>query len=145
MGKTKILVSACLLGEPCRYDGRSVPCPDALLLPGKYELFKFCPEQEGGLPTPRIPSERVLDKVINKIGEDVTENYKRGAEKALELCLSNDIKLAVMKEKSPSCGSTLIYDGSFSKNLIPGVGVTTELLRKYGITVIGEDEIKKLL
>ena len=143
--KEKILVSACLLGRLCRYDGRQVPCKEVIQLKDRYDFVEVCPEVMGGLPTPRIPSERVNDKVINKAGIDVSVNYKKGAEIALELCKKHGIKIALLKEKSPSCGSRGIYDGSFGGVLIPGEGVTAELLRKNGIKVYGESEVDKLL
>ena len=136
--KEKILVSACLLGLPCRYDGREKPSKEVINLKEKYELVPFCPEIYGGLETPRTPSERVGDKVLMKNGRDVTENYRRGAEGALYLCKTLDIKKAVLKERSPSCGNGKIYDGSFSGRLKDGDGVTAELLKKNGIEVIGE-------
>ena len=143
--KTKILVSACLLGTPCRYDGRNVPVESVIALENDYELIPICPEVCGGLSTPRVPSERINDRVINKDGCDVTANYEKGARVTLDLCKKHGIKVAVLKEKSPSCGSEFIYDGSFSGKLISGEGVTAEFLRKNGITVLGEGKIKKLL
>lgn len=140
--KEKVLVSACLLGVCCRYDGRSVPCEEVISLSEKYELIPFCPEIYGGLPTPRIPSERVGDRVVMKDGTDVTENYARGAAEALRLARLLGAKLAVLKEKSPSCGSALIYDGSFTGSLKEGEGVTAELLRREGIRVISELDCK---
>ena len=138
--KEKILVSACLFGLSCRYDGKEKPDERVIALKEKYELVPFCPEIYGGLETPRIPSERVDDKVIMKNGRDVTENYKRGAEGALYLCKTMGIKKAVLKERSPSCGNGKIYDGSFSGTLKDGDGVTAELLKKNGIEVLGESE-----
>ncbi len=143
--KKKLIISACLLGEPCRYDGRSVPAVDVGALSEKYELIPVCPEVMGGLPTPRVPSERIGGKVINKIGIDVTENYNKGAAEALRLAKEGGAELALLKEKSPSCGKGRIYDGSFSGTLIPGDGVTVELLTNEGIRVLGESEIEKLL
>ena len=139
--KEKILVSACLFGLSCRYDGKEKPDERVIALKEKYELVPFCPEIYGGLETPRIPSERVDDKVIMKNGRDVTENYKRGAEGALYLCKTMGIKKAILKERSPSCGSGKIYDGSFSGTLKDGDGVTAELLKKNGIEVFGESEV----
>ena len=136
--RERILVSACLLGLPCRYDGRSMPCDKVLSLAEKYELVPVCPEIYGGLPTPRGPSERVGERVVMKDGTDVTENYARGAEASLELCKIFNIKTAILKEKSPSCGCGAIYDGSFSGRLTEGNGVTSELLASHGIRVIGE-------
>ena len=140
--KEKVLVSACLLGVCCRYDGRSVPCEEVIALSDKYELIPFCPEIYGGLPTPRTPSERVGDRVVMKDGVDVTENYNRGAAEALRLARLLGAKLAILKEKSPSCGSAFVYDGSFTGTLREGEGVTAELLRKEGIRVISELDVK---
>ena len=139
-----ILISACLLGCPTRYDGRSIPCENAIALTGEYNLIPVCPEIYGGLPTPRTPSERVGDRVIMRDGTDVTENYKRGAESALAFCKMMDIDLAIHKEKSHSCGVGRIYDGTFSGTLTDGFGVTAELLMREGIKVIGESDIDKL-
>ncbi len=140
----KILVSACLLGLATRYDGKSVPCDAVIELSDKYTLIPFCPEIYGGLPTPRTPSERVGERVMMRDGRDVTDNYKRGAEAAIELCRTLGIRRAVLKSKSPSCGRGLIYDGSFSGNLISGDGVAAELLSSHGIEVYGEGELSLL-
>ena len=140
-----ILVSACLLGIGCRYDGKHKANPEVLKLSGKYNLIPVCPEIYGGLPTPRTPSERIGDKVLMRDGRDVTENYKRGAEEALRLCRTFNIKVAVLKERSPSCGKGTIYDGSFSGILTERDGVTAELLISEGIKVLGESEINILL
>ena len=137
----KILVSACLLGLPTRYDGKSVPYEGVIRLKDKYTLIPFCPEIYGGLPTPRTPSECVGELVIMKDGRDVTENYKKGAEGALEICRLFGIRRAVLKSKSPSCGKGIIYDGSFSRQLRNGDGVTAELLQRNGIEVFTEDEL----
>lgn len=142
--KENLLVSACLLGICCRYDGRSVPCDKVKLLSEKYNLIPICPEIYGGLSTPRIPSERVADKVIMRDGCDVTENYERGARASYEIAVINGCKRAILKEKSPSCGKNKIYDGSFSGTLIDGVGVTAEYLLSKGIEVFGESEIDNL-
>lgn len=137
-----ILVSACLLGLPCRYDGRSMPSREVIDLLGKYNLIPVCPEIYGGLSTPRVPSERVGDKVMMKDGTDVTDNYRRGAECALALSEIYNINLAILKAKSPSCGCGRIYDGTFSGTLTDGLGVTAELLIENGIRVITEDELE---
>ena len=141
----KILISACLIGDNVKYNGGNnlTPKLDALL--EKYELIPFCPEVEGGLSTPRSPAERVGDSVINQDGEDVTDAYMKGAELAFNICLYLKIKKVILKEKSPSCGSKIIYDGSFSHKEIPGMGVTAEYLKKKGIEVYNEDEIDSLL
>ena len=141
----KILISACLVGDKVKYDGHSNYNEKIKLLLEKYELVPFCPEVEGGLPTPRKPSERVKDRVKMQDGKDITKNFLTGADLALNICLYLGIKIAILKENSPSCGSKKIYDGTFSKKLIPGEGVTTELLRRKGIKVISEEEIDELL
>lgn len=141
----KILISACLVGDKVKYDGRSNYNEKIKLLLEKYELVPFCPEVEGGLPTPRKPSERVKDRVKMENGKDVTKYYEKGAELALNICLYLGIKIAILKENSPSCGTHKIYDGSFSHKLIDGQGYTTELLKRKGIKVLSEDEIDTLL
>lgn len=140
----KLLVSACLLGTPCRYDGKSKADARVLALGEKYELIPVCPEQLGGLPTPRTPSERRGEHVFMRDGRDVTENYRRGAEAALSLYLSHGCIAAVLKERSPSCGNGRIYDGTFSQTLTSGDGVTAELFRTHGLRVYGESEVEAL-
>lgn len=137
----KILVSKCLLGYDCRYAGDNCRNEKALSLQEDNELIPVCPEQLGGLSTPRPPAERVGDRVIAKTGKDVTKEYTLGAETALNIAKKNGVTLAVFKAKSPSCGCGLIYDGTFTGNKIPGDGVTTELFRKNGITVITEEQL----
>lgn len=139
--KKRILVSACLLGVPCRYDGASKPVEAICALQGEYDLIPVCPEVLGGLPTPRTPSEIVGERVMMRDGRDVTENYRRGAAEALRIARKNDCTLAILKEKSPSCGSGKIYDGSFTRTLVDGDGITAALLKANGIPVIGESEI----
>ena len=138
--KEPLLISACLLGTPCRYDGKSKPLPAGQLeiLRERYELYPVCPESDGGLPTPRIPSERRGGRVVNRAGEDVSAQYARGAALALKQCREHDCRKALLKERSPSCGCGAIYDGSFTATLIPGDGVTAELLKAEGIEVLGE-------
>lgn len=140
-----ILVSACLLGIGCRYDGKHKANHEVIRLAEKYNLIPVCPEIYGGLPTPRIPSERIGDKVMMKDGRDVTDNYKRGALEALELCRIYNIRTAILKERSPSCGKGEIYDGTFTGALTERDGVTAELLCANGIRVLGETEINILL
>ena len=137
----KILVSKCLLGENCRYKGDSNFCEKVAALGEKFELIPVCPEQDGGLPTPRDPSERIGERVMTCNGKDVTAEYMKGAEIALKLALDNEAKMAVLKARSPSCGSGIIYDGTFTGVRIAGDGVTAELLKKHGIRVITEEEI----
>ena len=140
----KLLVSACLLGAPCRYDGKSKPLAGIERLRETYELVPVCPEQEGGLPTPRTPSERRGEAVVMQDGTDVTAQYRRGAETALALCRREGCAAALLKERSPSCGSGAIYDGSFTHTLISGDGVTAELLRQNGVRIYGESELDLL-
>lgn len=137
--KEKILVSACLAGYPCRFDGKTKGIKEIEKLVKEGIAIPFCPEVEGGLPTPRTPSEIIDDKVINKDGLDVTNEYMTGANKALEFCKQNNITKAILKAKSPSCGVGTVYDGSFSGQLIEGDGITTRLLKDNGIEVIDEN------
>ena len=139
-----ILVSACLLGCPCRYDGKSKPNDAVLALIEQHTLIPICPEQMGGLATPRVPAERRSDGIFTEIGGDVTAQYRRGAEEALRLAKLYGCTHAILKERSPSCGSGQIYDGSFSRTLMDGDGVTAQLLKENGITVLGESEVEGL-
>ena len=139
--KKNILVSACLLGTACRYDGKSKPCERVIALSNTYNLIPICPEVMGGLPTPRVPSEICGDRVMMKDGRNVTENYNRGAKQALEIARENECTVAILKEKSPSCGSGLIHNGLFDGGLVTGDGITARLLKKEGIRVLGESEI----
>ena len=141
----KILISACLVGENCKYDGGNNLNPKIEALLEKYDLIPFCPEEQGGLDTPRNPSEIKGDSVFMDNGKDVTENFLKGAKKALMLALFLKIKIAILKERSPSCGTHQVHDGSFSNKLIDGMGVTARLLKENGIQVYSEDEIDKLL
>ena len=141
----RILISGCLLGVCCRYDGASKPHPLAQELAKKHELIPVCPEQLGGLATPRPPAERQGERIIAKTGLDVTEQYRRGAEETLKLCRLLNCDAAVLKERSPSCGSGEIYDGTFTGTLTNGDGVTAELLRANGILVWGESSIEDLM
>lgn len=141
----KILISACLLGVQCRYDGASKPHPLAAELAKHHTLVPVCPEQLGGLATPRSPAERQGDRVCARNGNDVTAQYRRGAEEALRLCRLLGCQAAVLKEKSPSCGQGQIYDGTFTGTLTEGDGVTAALLRANGIPVYGESRIGELL
>ena len=139
-----ILISACLLGVACRYDGLSKPLDGEIIekLRKHYHLIPVCPEVMGGLPTPRVPAEISSDgQVFRQDGINVTENYIRGAKEALRLAEMFQCDTALLKEKSPSCGSGKIYDGSFTKTLTSGNGIAAELLQKNGIRIVGESEI----
>lgn len=132
----KILVSACLLGLNCKYDGGNNYSEEIDEFLKDYDVIPICPEIMGGLPTPRVPSEVLGDKVITKEGKDVTLQFKKGAEEVLFLAKKYNIKKALLKSKSPSCGNGQIYDGSFSHTLVDGDGVTAKLLKENGIEVI---------
>ena len=136
-----VLISACLLGLATRYDGK-VGKVDLSYLKERYNLIPICPEIYGGLPTPRLPSERRGERVYMKDGKDVTENYRRGALAAYELSLKFGCKMAILKARSPSCSHGKIYDGSFEGRLIDGDGVTAEYLISKGIKVITEEDIE---
>ena len=140
-----LLISACLLGCACRYDGKSKPHPLAVELAWRGLAVPVCPEQLGGLPTPRKPSERQGGRVVMADGRDVTAEYRRGAEEALHLARLYGCTAAVLKERSPSCGKGQIYDGTFTGTLTASDGVTAELLTAGGIKVYGESELEKLL
>ena len=137
----RLLVSACLLGVCCRYDGASRPDENILALRGEHTLIPVCPEQLGGLPTPRCPCERRGGKVVSREGDDRTAAYERGAQEALKLCRLFGCEAAVLKARSPSCGSGRIYDGTFSGTLTDSDGVTAELLRREGIPVYTEEDL----
>lgn len=144
---SKILVSACLLGEPVRYDGRAQPLQDALLAQWRREgrVIPCCPELAGGLPVPRAPAERQADgRIVTRGGQDVSAAFARGAACALALCRQHGIRLALLKARSPSCGNREIYDGHFRGQRIAGVGVTAALLRQQGIDVYSELELAAL-
>ena len=134
----KIAVSSCLLGINCKYNGKSNYNEDIIKLKEKYEIIPICPEVLGGLPTPRIPSEIINNKVINQEGTDVTLEYVTGANKALQILKENNIKIAILKAKSPSCGKGEIYDGSFSHTIIVGNVITAKLFLENDILVLNE-------
>ncbi|MCD8099955.1 MAG: DUF523 domain-containing protein [Oscillospiraceae bacterium] len=142
-----VLISACLLGCACRYDGASKPLDGGVLdaLRERFTLIPVCPESYGGLPCPRAPSERRGGAVVSSEGGDVTAQFAKGAREALRIARLTDAKLALLKERSPSCGHGEIYDGTFSGTLVGGSGVTAELLAQNGIEVIGESKITELL
>ena len=143
--KEPLLISACLLGENCKYNGGSNLHPLAEALQEKYDLIPVCPETWGGLTAPRAPAERVGSRVLSRDGEDWTAAFAEGARLTLEAARRHGCRKALLKERSPSCGSGLIYDGSFSGRLIPGDGVAAALLRGEGLTLYGESKIALLL
>ena len=132
----KILVSACLLGLPCRYDGRSLPNETVLALGKHHTLVPFCPEIYGGLATPREPAEIRGERVVTRAGSDVTDAYRAGANEALRTAQLLGCTCAVLQDRSPSCGSGMIYDGAFTGTLTTGDGLTARLLRQNGIRVL---------
>lgn len=139
-----ILVSACLLGVSCRYDGKSKPNENVIALKDRYNIIPVCPEIMGGLPTPRKASEIQGFQVVMGDGKNVTKEYQKGAEEVLRLCRLFGCKRAVLKEKSPSCGCGKVYDGTFSGKLIDGNGITAKLLMENGVEVFGETGIMNL-
>ncbi len=140
-----ILISACLTGVKCRYDGKDKNSIDLSVLGKKHNLFPVCPEVDGGLNVPRPPAEIINGKVINTEGTDVTAAYHRGAQLALKTALDNNCTAAILKARSPSCGKGEVYDGTFSKTLIPGDGILAALLIEHGIKVYTENEIAALI
>lgn len=141
----KLLVSACLLGVPCRYDGQSKMHDGVCALLEKYTLIPFCPEIYGGLATPRPAAERQGERVVTCDGDDVTAQYRKGAEEALRLCRLYGCEAALLKERSPSCGHGVIHNGLFDGGLTEGDGITAALLLQNGIPVYGENEWESLL
>ena len=140
-----LLISSCLVGNNTKYNGKNNYLPLIEKLKDKYNLIVICPEVMGGLSIPRDPSEIKGDKVISNKGNDVTKEYNLGAKIVLELAKKYNCKKALLMEKSPSCGVRKIYDGTFSKNLIDGMGITTKLLYENKIEVYSKDEIDLLL
>lgn len=143
--KEKLLISACLLGRNCKYSGGNNYLPGVEALRDRYQLVPVCPECMGGLPIPHEPSERVGDKVLSRSGADVTAPFQRGAELALRRAQQTGARLALLKERSPSCGYGAIYDGTFTGTVVPGSGVAAELLAKNGVTIYGESRMVELL
>jgi|LGOV01.1.fsa_nt_gb uncharacterized protein YbbK (DUF523 family) len=143
----KILISSCLFGHNVKYDGKNNDITTNSFIQKLIEndlLICVCPEVEGGLETPRVPVEIINSKAINQNGEDKTAYFDKGAKIALELCQKHDIQYAILKFRSPSCGSNQIYDGTFSHTLISGDGICTKLLKKNGVKVFSEKELDKL-
>jgi uncharacterized protein YbbK (DUF523 family) len=141
----KILVSACLLGEPVRYNGGPATSEDPLLLRWLKEgrLVSFCPEMAGGLGTPRPRAERQALRVVTEAGADVTVAFTRGAELARDVARQHRIRVAILKDGSPSCGSTYIHDGTFAGRRVAGAGVTTECLRRAGVRVFSDQQLRE--
>lgn len=138
-----VLVSACLLGEPCRYDGKAQPCDAVIEMAETRELVPVCPEAAGGLPAPRAPSEIQPDgRVVDAEGIDRTAAFEAGARETLRIAIAHGCKQAILKENSPSCGVRAIYDGTFSGKLVPGKGKTAALLEEADIGVHSDQELR---
>nr|VFJ89644.1 MAG: Uncharacterized conserved protein YbbK, DUF523 family [Candidatus Kentron sp. H]VFJ96690.1 MAG: Uncharacterized conserved protein YbbK, DUF523 family [Candidatus Kentron sp. H]VFJ97621.1 MAG: Uncharacterized conserved protein YbbK, DUF523 family [Candidatus Kentron sp. H] len=134
------IISACLAGIKCRYDGEAAPCRKVIELVEQGEAIPVCPEQLGGLPTPRAPAEKRDDGVFTKEGKDVTYQFETGAKEALKIAKLAGCGQAILKARSPSCGSGAIYDGTFSGRVIEGDGVFAGMAKENGIEVVTEDE-----
>ena len=143
--KRKLLISACLMGIGCRYDGKSIKKVDVERISEKYDLIPVCPEIYGGLPTPRPRSERIGNQVFFKDGTEVTENFERGAEHVIAIAKATGARRALLKQRSPSCGKGEIFDGSFTGRVTVGLGVAAEFMMMRGIHVYTEHEIDMLL
>jgi len=144
----KILISRCFLGENVRYNSEIIPLKHKLLTLWQQQnrFVAICPEVFGGLSVPREPAEQQSnERIVTILGEDVSEQFHLGAKQALTLCQQHNIRFALLKESSPSCGSTFIYDGSFSNKKIAGQGVTSKILRQEGITVFSENNLEELV
>jgi uncharacterized protein YbbK (DUF523 family) len=145
MGRRRvIMVSACLLGLPTRYDGKSKPFDHVIRLAEKYTLVPFCPEQLGGLPTPRPRSEINGNRVINEMGEDVTKNFLRGAKISVKIAEIVKPLVIILKSKSPSCGLRKVHDGSFTGRLVEGIGIAAEALKDAGYRLLTEEDLKDI-
>lgn len=141
----KVLISACLIGDKVRYDGRDNTIEHIEQLMKHFELIPFCPEVEGGLSVPRLKSEIRNGRIFNEERKEVTKYFLSGANKALNICKYMNIELAILKEDSPSCGVKSVYDGTFSRRKIPGQGITAALLKRNGVEVISELDVPDLL
>ena len=139
-----IVVSACLAGVACRYDGTAFSCPPLAAMVESGQAIAVCPEVLGGLPIPRPPSEMRDGRIVTAAGQDVTEAYRAGGLAAMDIAMQNRCELAILKSRSPSCGVGLIYDGSFSGRLVAGDGVFADYLRQAGIPAYTETDCEFL-
>ena len=139
----KIVVSACLLGENCKYNGGNNRSEAVLRYVRGREVIAVCPEMLGGLPAPRDPAEIVSGEVQNARGESLDTPFRAGARRALAQIDGEDIELAILQPRSPSCGSRQIYDGTFSRRLIPGQGVFAQLLAERGIRIVEPEDLER--
>ena len=141
----RLLVSACLMGAGCRYDGKSNRLLQLDRLMELHTCVPVCPEQLGGLSTPRIPAEKRGNRVIDREGRDVTAAFLRGAKETVRLAKLCGCQAALLKERSPSCGCGRIYDGTFTGTLVQGDGIAAGLLKEMGLTIYGESQVEELL
>ena len=141
----KIMVSACLLGEKCKYNGGNNRNPGLLHLLSGHKVIPVCPEVLGGLPTPRVPAEIVNGTVINREGVSVDDAFRRGAKKALEMARQEKPDLIILQSRSPSCGVKEIYDGTFSGKLVPGHGIFAEMALQAGFRVINAEDAAEII
>lgn len=141
----KVGVSACLVGKNTKYDGGNNYNKYVLEYLKDKEVVLLCPEVFGGLPTPRIPSEQINDKVINSNNEDVTKQFVDGANEALKRLQQQNVNVVILKERSPSCGYKKIYDGTFSKTIIDGNGVFAKLAIENGFIIYTESDIENII
>lgn len=140
-----IIVSGCLLGINCKYNGKNNRTPDVIKLGEKYNLIPVCPEQLGGAPTPRLCHEIFEGRVINSKGADCTHVFEKGAQEVLKIAKENNVEVAVLKANSPSCGYGFVYDGTFSGRLTRGNGMCAQTLEKNGIKILNEKNFKNIL
>ena len=142
----KVLISACLLGDNVKYSGGNNLTQELVTMLEKYnvKIVKICPECFAGLPIPRVPSEIREDKVFSKDGRDITEEFLSGAEKTYQIAKRKQVDFAILKERSPSCGSSFIYDGSFSGKVIEGQGLTAKKLSKENIIIFSEENLEEI-
>ena len=142
-----VLISACLLGVDCKYNGSNNKLDDEIIhsLKEKYNLIPVCPEIMGGMPTPRNPVEMSDGKVFDYDGEEFTKEFEKGSEEVVKLAKLYDATIAILKENSPSCGTNYIYDGTFNHQKIKGMGIAAHKLSKENIKLFNEENIKILL
>ena len=142
----KVLISACLLGDNVKYSGGNNLTPELVTMLEKYnvKIVKICPECFAGLPIPRVPSEIRGDKVYGKDGRDITKEFLVGAEKTYQVAKNKEIDFAILKERSPSCGNSYIYDGSFSGKVIQGQGLTVRKLNEENIVIFSEENLEEI-
>ena len=141
----KIMVSACLLGDNCKYNSGNNRSPELLHLLSGHKVIPVCPEVLGGLPTPRVPAEIVNGTVINREGVSVDDAFRRGAKKALEMARQEKPDLIILQSRSPSCGVKEIYDGTFSGKLVPGHGIFAEMALQAGFRVIDAEDAPEII